>query len=93
MSTDRRHKFEPLFDIDPVTGMSIEVFHADRTLETFGRVGAGWWWHPRRRGFAPEGRALGPFPTSYSAYRDALISLDAKSGPAAAGIGVDQTGD
>ena len=35
---------EPLFDIDPRTGTSIEVFFADRALETFGRCGAGWFW-------------------------------------------------
>ena len=33
---------EPLYDIDPRTGSSIEVFFADRTMETFGRCGAGW---------------------------------------------------
>ena len=33
---------EPLYDILPLTGLSIEVFYADRTLETFGRGGAGW---------------------------------------------------
>ncbi len=27
---------EPLFDIHPITGVSIEVFYADRSLETFG---------------------------------------------------------
>jgi hypothetical protein len=36
-----------------VTGASIETFFADRTLETFGRGGAGWFWHVRRRSFAP----------------------------------------
>jgi hypothetical protein len=45
MSTDRRRqKYEPLFDTHPVTGRSIEVFYADRTLETFGRAGVGWFW-------------------------------------------------
>ena len=34
----------PLFDVHPVTGDSIEVFYADRTLESFGRCGAGWFW-------------------------------------------------
>jgi hypothetical protein len=62
----------PLFDAHPVTGASIEVFYSDRTLEAFGRGGAGWFWWPRRRGFAPDGPAHGPFPTSYSAYRNAL---------------------
>jgi hypothetical protein len=63
---------EPLYDIDPHTGVSIEVFYADRTLETFGRGGAGWFWWPRRPGLAPSGPPVGPFPTSYSAYRDAF---------------------
>jgi hypothetical protein len=43
-----------------------------RKLATFGRGGTGWFWWSRRRGFAPEGPAVGPFPTSYSAYRDAI---------------------
>ena len=29
------------FDSNPRTGASIEVFYADRALETFGRCGAG----------------------------------------------------
>jgi hypothetical protein len=70
MTRDYR-KFEPLLDVHPVTGGSFEVFFTDRTLETFG---AGWFWWPRRRGFAPYGAAVGPFPTSYSAYRDAMKS-------------------
>jgi hypothetical protein len=70
----QRAAHEPLFDVDQVTGISIAVFYSDRTLETFGRGGAGWFWWPRRCGFAPEGPAIGPFPTSYSAYRNALHS-------------------
>src|SRR5215216_7610046 len=66
----RRH--EPLFDVHPRTGASIEVFYADRTLETFGKRGAGWFWWPRRRGFAPDGPPTGPFATCYAAYRHAL---------------------
>jgi hypothetical protein len=30
---------EPLYDINPLTGASIEVFYADRMLETFGKCG------------------------------------------------------
>jgi hypothetical protein len=30
---------DPLFDIHPLTGASIEVFYADRALETFGKGG------------------------------------------------------
>jgi hypothetical protein len=76
VSTDRRRqRHEPIFDVDPVTNISIEVFYADRTLETFGRSGAGWFWWPRRRGFTPDGPALGPFPTSYAAYRHAMNAI------------------
>jgi len=67
------NRHEPLFDVHPATGASIEVFFADRRLATFGRGGAGWFWWPRRRGFAPSGPAKGPFPTRYSAYRDGSI--------------------
>ena len=65
---------EPLFDAHPLTGTSIEVFYADRTLETFGRGGAGWFWWSRRRGSSPEGPPTGPFATSYSAYRHAMTT-------------------
>ena len=64
---------QAFFDIHPVTGASIEVFYADRSLETFGWQGAGWFWWPRQRGFAPTGPGIGPFPTSYSAYRAAVL--------------------
>ena len=30
---------DPLYDVDPETGATIEVFFADRALETFGRCG------------------------------------------------------
>jgi hypothetical protein len=63
---------EPLFDVHPRTGASIEVFYADRALETFGRGGAGWFWWSRRRGFSPVGPVTGPFATSYAAYRHAM---------------------
>jgi hypothetical protein len=63
---------EPLFDVHPQTGATIEVFYADRTLETFGRCGAGWFCWSRRRGSAPTGPATGPFSTRYAAYRHAV---------------------
>ena len=63
---------EPVYDINPLTGISIEVFYADRTLETFGRGGAGWFWWSRRRGCSSDGMATGPFSTSYAAYRHAM---------------------
>ena len=67
MSSNRR---EPLFDVHPLTGASIEVFYADGLA--IGRHDAGWFWWPRRRGFSPNGPAEGPFATSYAAYRHAL---------------------
>jgi hypothetical protein len=48
-------RYEPLYDIDPRTGAAIEVFYADRALETFGWQGGGWFWCSRRRGFAAAG--------------------------------------
>ena len=54
----------PLYDINPQTGVSIEVFYADLAPETFSRRGAGWFWRARRRGFLPDSPAAGPFPTS-----------------------------
>jgi hypothetical protein len=68
----QRTRYQPLYDIDPRTGASIEVFYADRALETFGRCGAGWFWWLRQRGCSPDGWPTGPFATSYAAYRHAL---------------------
>ena len=69
-----RARHEPLYDMDPRTGLSIEMFFADRSLETFGRVGAGWYWWHRRRGAAPDGARIGPFATRYAAYRNAMVT-------------------
>ena len=69
---EQRAAHEPLYDIDPLTGVSIEVFYADRALETFSRHGAGWFWWARRHGLSPDGPATGPFATSYAAYRHAM---------------------
>ena len=63
----------PLYDIDPQTGLSIEVFYSDRTLETFGR-GGGWFWWSRRHGFPTDAPLRGPFATSYAAYRNTMDS-------------------
>jgi hypothetical protein len=67
-----RNRFEPLYDTHPLTGAAIEVFYADRTLESFGWCGPGWFWWYRRRGAAPDGERRGPFATSYAAYRAAM---------------------
>jgi hypothetical protein len=71
MISNGRQKYRPLFDVHPVTGASIEVFYVGG-LATFGSSGAGWFWWQRRRGFAPDGPAHGPFATGYRAYCDAL---------------------
>jgi hypothetical protein len=63
---------ESLFDVHPRTGASIEVFYTDRTLETFGKGGSGWFWQTRRRGYPPEGQATGPFATNFAAFRHAM---------------------
>jgi hypothetical protein len=70
----QRARHEPIYDVHPRTGASIEVFYADRTLETFGRSGAGWFWWFRRRGGSPEDKPTGPFATSYAAYRHAMYT-------------------
>ncbi len=69
---ERRTAHGPLYDVDPQTGVSIEVFYVDRALETFSRRGAGWFWWARRPGFSPDGPATGPFASSYAAYRHAM---------------------
>jgi hypothetical protein len=72
---------EPIHDVHP-DRINIEVFYADRTLETFGRGGAGWFWWSRRRGCSPDGSPTGPFATSYSAYRHAISSMPSTLGDA-----------
>jgi hypothetical protein len=77
----RRSAFEPLYDIDPRTGASIEVFYADRVLAgSFGTRGAGWCWWACQPGCLPDAPPVGPFPTSYAAYRDALHACTSAPG-------------
>ena len=72
----QRERREPLYDVHPMTGASIEVFYADRTLETFG--GCGGVGFGSRADAALRRMAHGPFATSYSAALGA--SLGASSG-------------
>jgi hypothetical protein len=76
ISDPKRHTaFEPLYDIDPQTGANIEVFFADQWLaESFGTC-PGWFWWSCQGGCLPDSNPIGPFPTSYSAYGDALGSF------------------
>jgi hypothetical protein len=66
-------KYAPISEVHPVTGAAIEVFYADAALDTFGLRRAGWFWRTRRPGFSPDAPTVGPFPTSYSAYRNAVL--------------------
>jgi hypothetical protein len=69
----RRPAFEPLYDIDPHTGATIEIFHADLPLAaSFGARSGGWFHWSCQRGCLPERLPDGPFGSSYLAYRDAL---------------------
>jgi len=70
----RRAAYEPVYDRDPQTGATIEVFYADRALaRSFGASGPGWFWWTWQRGCLPDA-PTGPFGTSYGAYRDAALS-------------------
>jgi hypothetical protein len=77
ISDPKRHTpYEPLYDIDPQTGASVEIFYADRALATsFGTRDAGWFWRSCLSGFLPDDRPTGPFANSYIAYRDRWASL------------------
>jgi hypothetical protein len=60
-SPSRRRAYEPLYDIDPPTGATIELFYGDVVLD-----GPRWFWWSCRRGRLPDKPPDGPF-----AYRDA----------------------
>jgi hypothetical protein len=69
----RRADFEPLYDIDPQTSASVEVFYADRALANSFGSSTGWFWWTCQRGFLPEELPAGPFATSYAAYRNFVL--------------------
>ena len=73
---ERHPKYEPLYDLDPQTGASIEVFFADRVLAEFFGTRGGWFWWSCQPGCLPDGPPIGPFATSYRAYRDAGRRLE-----------------
>jgi hypothetical protein len=59
-----------LYEIDPTTGATIEIFYADGAFaRSFGARGAGFYW--RKRGCSPDVPS-GPFIVCLDAYRDAL---------------------
>jgi hypothetical protein len=74
VGAERRAAYEPLYDVDPLTGRTIEVFYADRVLaRSFGTCG-GWFWWTCLPGYLPDRLPAGPFATSYAAYRDAWVA-------------------
>jgi hypothetical protein len=73
ISDPKRHAaFEPIYDGDPHTGVTLEVFFADHWLAKSFGANPGWFWWTCECGCLPEGPPTGPFATSYAAYRNAL---------------------
>jgi hypothetical protein len=63
---------EPLFEINPLTAATIEVFYSDRTLETFGRGGAGWFGRRANVDVHQMARLRGRSLRAYASYRNAM---------------------
>jgi hypothetical protein len=63
---------EPLYDIDPRTGESVEIFYADSALAKSFGTRPGWFYWSCRTGSLPDRQPTGPFPTSYAAYLNVL---------------------
>ena len=47
------HSLRTVYDIDPQTGTSVEIFYADRALATSFGARAGWFWWAYQPGFLP----------------------------------------
>jgi hypothetical protein len=69
-----KRAYEPLYEIDPHTGITIEIFYADQVLAASFGANAGWYWWSCHRGSRP-GQPHGPFHSGYRAYGDALFSF------------------
>jgi hypothetical protein len=71
-----------LYEIDPTTGATIEIFCADRVAaQSFGAHAAGWYWRQRGSVDLPSG----PFIVCLDAYRDAVATCT-KAGSASSSI-------
>jgi hypothetical protein len=68
----RRAALEPIYDGDPHTGVTLEVFFADHVLANSFGTRPGWFWWRCKPGCLPDMPPTGPFATSYAAYRNAL---------------------
>ena len=71
-SNERRAAFEPLYEMCPHTGAVLELFYADQVLAHSFGTRAGWHWWTCHPGKLPVRPPVGPFSTSYAAYRDAM---------------------
>ena len=66
---------EPLYEIDPRSGATIEIFYADDVLaKSFGTC-VGWFFWSCLPGCLPEIPPVGPFTSSYRAYRSVAQRL------------------
>jgi hypothetical protein len=85
ISDPKRHTaYEPLYEIDPQTGDSVEIFYADRAVaRSFGTSDAGWFWWSCQSGSLPRDLPSGPFANSYLAYRDVATRWTNTDGPRA----------
>ena len=53
-SDPKRHAvYDSLYDVDPQTGASVEIFYVDRALATSFGARAGWFWCECQPGFLP----------------------------------------
>lgn len=63
----RRAANEPLYDIEPRTGASLEVLYADRVIaHSFDAPGPGWFWWTCQRSCLPDDLLTGPFEVAIS---------------------------
>ena len=63
-----------LYEIDPRSGATIEIFYADSAFaQSFGARAAGWYWRHRQADYS-AGVPAGPFLICLDAYRDALAA-------------------
>jgi len=81
-SNGRRYAaFEPLYEVNRETGEVLEVWYAHRALaESFG-AGAGWFYWESKPGCPPDTLPIGPFSSSYRAYRCAVHQRRRGDGP------------
>jgi hypothetical protein len=72
LSPQHHPKYEPFYLVPRgQQRRTIEAFYPDRVFD--GMRSAGWFWWSCKPGSVPQWPSVGPFGTSYSAYRDAVL--------------------